>query len=72
MLEGLTVCCERYSAYLELVSFTLDQLYEHEILEEDAALDWEDETQNKEILKRAEEFLTFLKEASEEEDDDED
>ena len=55
----------------------LDALYEQDVLEEDAVLQWAQEKEHadeedKVFLRKAEEFIQWLQEAEEESDEDED
>uniref|UniRef100_A0A7S4DSQ2 W2 domain-containing protein n=1 Tax=Lotharella globosa TaxID=91324 RepID=A0A7S4DSQ2_9EUKA len=76
MVEGLAKCCVRHPEFSPLFAYTLNLIYDWELVEEDAFLDWEDEVIKEKdpammkVLALAEEFLTFLKEADEEEDED--
>jgi len=76
MLEGLTVCCGREPNFLPFAALMFNWLYNADLLEEDAALDWEKEAikhpseANAKMLKCAEGFLTFLKDSGEESDED--
>ncbi|GAB5366067.1 hypothetical protein AAMO2058_001112500 [Amorphochlora amoebiformis] len=81
MVEGLARCAKRHAETLEVFAFMINLLYQWDILEEEAALDWEDEeTERKDdgdkgserVLERAKDFLEYLKTADEEEDEDED
>ncbi len=62
---------ERYKKLFPLI---LHQLFNQEIIEEDAVWSWKDEheeEEEEEILKISEKFLQWLKEAEDEEDEEE-
>ncbi|KAJ0966515.1 hypothetical protein J5N97_023432 [Dioscorea zingiberensis] len=77
LLKFEEICLETTKEFRPLFSSILSQLYDMDILTEDAILSWAKEKEgadesDKIFVKQAEPFIMWLKEASEEEDEDED
>nr|XP_048330150.1 translation initiation factor eIF-2B subunit epsilon isoform X3 [Ziziphus jujuba var. spinosa] len=70
------MCLESAKEFSPLFTKILIQLYDQEVIQEDAILRWDDEKKDadesdKIYVKQAEKFIQWLKEASEEEDEEE-
>ena len=53
-----------------LFAFVLQKMYDNDVISEQAVLEWADEeTPNSAFVKRADKFLTWLREASEDSDE---
>ncbi|XP_042444319.1 probable translation initiation factor eIF-2B subunit epsilon [Zingiber officinale] len=75
ILKFEEICLETATELAPLFSIILSYLYEKDILSEDAILSWASEKEgadesDKIFVKQSESFITWLKEASEEEDED--
>ncbi|PNX75661.1 translation initiation factor eIF-2B subunit epsilon-like protein [Trifolium pratense] len=70
------MCLESAKEYAPLFTQILHYMYNEDIIEEDAILSWEDEKKeadesDKVFVKQAQTFIQWLKEAPEEDDDEE-
>lgn len=75
ILKFEEICLEIATEFSPLFSTILSSLYEKDILSEDAILSWASEKEgadesDKIFVKQSERFITWLKEASEEDDED--
>ncbi|XP_074589668.1 translation initiation factor eIF2B subunit epsilon-like [Curcuma longa] len=75
ILKFEEICLETATGLAPLFSIILSYLYEKDLLSEDAILSWASEKEgadesDKIFVKQSESFITWLKEASEEEDED--
>ncbi|XP_047337894.1 translation initiation factor eIF-2B subunit epsilon [Impatiens glandulifera] len=77
ILKFEEICLETAKELSSIFTQVLHFLYDKDILQEDAILNWADEKEgadesDKVLVKQADKFIQWLKEASEEEDDEED
>ncbi|WOL19902.1 translation initiation factor eIF-2B subunit epsilon isoform X1 [Canna indica] len=75
ILKFEEICLEIATEFSPLFSVILSYLYEKDVLSEDAILSWASEKEgadesDKIFVKQSEQFITWLKEASEEDEDD--
>jgi len=68
-LNVLTRWASKDEPLLKLIPFLLKQMYDDDILEEDAILKWEGQNASTPVVEKAAPFLTWLKTAQEESDE---
>lgn len=75
MLYAQEYCEDEGKALAPAFQYVLHALYDKDVLEEEAILRWADEQQHaseaeKQLVRQCEKFLTWLREADEDSDDD--